>query len=100
MQNAVDRGSGGGYDRNSLRVRGRVRPMLRKLISGCLILLTPCALFAQDTGAAVIYGTGSVYLNGSLLSNSSAVTVGDVVQTRDNCVAKLHPPRATLVVGS
>ena len=56
--------------------------MLRKIISGCLILLTPCALFAQDTGAAVIYGTGSVFLNGAPLSNSSAVTVGDVIQTR------------------
>lgn len=74
--------------------------MLRKIISGFLILLTPCALFAQDTGAAVIYGTGSVYLNGAALSNSSAVTVGDVVQTRDNGVANINAPGATLVVES
>jgi hypothetical protein len=74
--------------------------MLRKIISGCLILLTPCAIFAQDTGAAVIYGTGSVYLNGAALSNSSAVTVGDVVQTRDNGVANINAPGATLVVES
>jgi hypothetical protein len=78
-----------------------MRPkMLRKIISGCLMLLTPCAVFAQDTGAAVIYGTGSVYLNGAALSNSSAVTVGDVIQTRDNGVANINAPGATLVVES
>jgi hypothetical protein len=74
--------------------------MLRKFIGGCLILLTPCALFAQETGAAVIYGTGSVFLNGAQLSNSSAVTVGDVVQTRDNGVANINAPGATVVVES
>jgi hypothetical protein len=86
----------------SLRVSGcdRVRLMLRKLISGCLIFLTPCALFAQETGAAVIYGTGSVFLNGAALSNSSAVTIGDVVQTRDNGVANINAPGATIVVES
>ena len=71
--------------------------MLRKFIIGCLILLTPCVLLAQDTGAAVIYGTGSVFLNGAALSNSSAVTVGDVVQTRDNGVANINAPGATVV---
>lgn len=74
--------------------------MLRKIISGCLILLTPCALLAQETGAAVIYGTGSVFLNGAALSNSSAVTAGDVVQTRDNGVANINAPGATVVVES
>ena len=74
--------------------------MLRKILSGCLILLTPCALFAQETGAAVIYGTGSVFLNGAQLANSSAVTVGDVVQTRDNGVANINAPGATVVVES
>jgi len=74
--------------------------MLRKFISGCLLLLTPCALFAQETGAAVIYGTGAVFLNGAQLSNSSAVTVGDVIQTRDNGVANINAPGATVVVES
>jgi hypothetical protein len=74
--------------------------MLRKFVSGCLILLTPCAVLAQDTGAAVIYGTGSVCLNGAALSNSSAVTVGDVVQTKDNGVANINAPGATVVVES
>ena len=74
--------------------------MLRKFISKCLILLTPCALLAQDTGAAVIYGTGSVFLNGAALTNSSAVTVGDVVQARDNGVANINAPGATVVVES
>jgi len=74
--------------------------MLRKIVSGCLILLSPGLLLAQDGGAAVIYATGSVYLNGALLSNSSAVTVGDVIQTRDNGVANINAPGATVVVES
>jgi len=56
--------------------------MLRRLISWLLVLLTPAALIAADADTAVLYGTGSVYLNGSLLSNSSAVTTGDVIQTK------------------
>jgi hypothetical protein len=74
--------------------------MLRKIVSVFLILLTPCVLFAQETGAAVIYGTGSVFLNGAQLANSSAVTVGDVIQTRDNGVANINAPGATVVVES
>lgn len=103
MQNPIDRTTGAGYDHNdSLLTWTAVgcAVMLRKLISGCLILLTPCALFAQETGAAVIYGTGSVFLNGAQLSNSSAVTVGDVIQTRDNGVANINAPGATVVVES
>ena len=34
------------------------------------------------------------------LSNSSAVTIGDVVQTRDNGVANINAPGATIVVES
>src|SRR6266567_1842059 len=56
--------------------------LLRELTSVLLILLTPCAVLAADTDAAVLYGTGSVYLNGSQLANSSPVTSGDVIQTR------------------
>jgi hypothetical protein len=74
--------------------------MLRKIISGCLLLLTPGALLGQDGGAAVIYGTGSVFLNGAPLTNSSAVTAGDVVQTRDNGVANINAPGVTVVVES
>jgi hypothetical protein len=62
--------------------------------------VTTCALLAQDTGTAVVYGTGSVYLNRAALSNSSAVTVGDVVQTRDNGVANINALGATVVVES
>jgi hypothetical protein len=74
--------------------------MLRKIICGLLILVTPCVLFAQESGVAVIYGTGSVFLNGAQLANSSAVTLRDIVQTRDNGVANINAPGATVVVES
>jgi hypothetical protein len=74
--------------------------MLRKIVCGLLILSTPCVLFAQESGVAVIYGTGSVFLNGALLVNSSAVTVRDVIQTRDDGVANINASGATVVVES
>src|ERR1700722_19987188 len=45
---------------------GRIDPdnsMLRKVISWALFLLVPCSLIAQATGAAMLYGTGAIYLN-------------------------------------
>ena len=74
--------------------------MLHKLISCGLIFLTPCVLFSQETSAAVVYGTGLVYVNGSQLTNSSAVTGGDVIQTKESGAANLSAPGASVVVQS
>ena len=73
--------------------------MLRKVISLFLVLLLSCTLFAQgDT--AVLYGTGSVYLNGAQISNSAAVTNGDVIQTKDTGAANLNAAGSTIVIQS
>src|SRR5260370_3727947 len=74
--------------------------MLRRLLSWLLVLLTPAALIAADADTAVLYGTGSVYLNGSLLSNSSAVTTGDVIQTKETGAANLNAAGSTVVIES
>jgi len=74
--------------------------MLRRLISWLLVLLTPAALIAADADTAVLYGTGSVYLNGSLLSNSSAVTTGDVIQTKETGAANLNAAGSSVVIES
>jgi hypothetical protein len=74
--------------------------MLRKLMSCGLILLTPCVLLAQETSAAMLYGTGSVYVNGAQVTNSLAVTSGDVIQTKDTGAANLSAPGASVVVQS
>src|SRR5437879_4872501 len=74
--------------------------MLRRLVSWLLVLLTPAALIAADADTAVLYGTGSVYLNGSLLSNSSAVTTGDVIQTKETGAANLNAAGSSVVIQS
>src|SRR5215471_7819083 len=73
--------------------------MFRKLISLFLIEVVSFAAFAEgDT--AVLYGTGAVYLNGAQLSNSAAVTNGDVIQTKDTGAANLNATGSTVVIQS
>jgi hypothetical protein len=73
---------------------------LRKIVSGILVVLLPLALSAQTAGTAVVYGTGSVYLNGAQLTTSSATTAGDVIQTRENGFANINAAGSTAVVES
>lgn len=49
---------------------------------------------------AVIYATGTVYVNGAALGNSSAVMAGDVVQTKDNGAANISLTGSSVVVDS
>lgn len=74
--------------------------MLRKIVGCGLLLVTPFSLTAQDSGAAMLQGTGAVYLNGSQLANSSATTNGDVVQTKENGAANLSAPGSSAVIQS
>jgi len=55
-----------------------------------LIAVTPAALIAADSGAAMLYGRGSaVWLNGRPLPRSSAVFPGDLIQTQAESLATL-----------
>jgi hypothetical protein len=73
--------------------------MFRNTISLGLLLLTPCFLAAQESGA-MLSGTGPVYLNGSQLTNSSAVSNGDVIQITENGAANLNAPGSSVVIQS
>jgi len=57
-------------------------------------------VFAQEAGTAVLYGTGSVYLNGAPVSNSSAVGAGDIIQTKETGAANINAPGSSVVVES
>jgi hypothetical protein len=67
----------------------------------CLVVfgLVPVA-FAQNTGVAVVNSTGSVFLNGAQLSNSNAVTAGDIVQTKETGTATINAPGTSIAVES
>lgn len=52
------------------------------------------------SGASVIYGTGTVFVNGAQLTNSGAVMTGDVVQTKEDGAANISLPGSSVVVDS
>src|SRR5258708_25779908 len=74
--------------------------MMRKLISLFVVLLIRSAMIAAEGDTAVLYGTGTVYLNGAQLATSSAVTNGDVIQTKDTGAANLNAAGSSVVIQS
>jgi len=71
---------------------------MRSLIGWALVLLMPCAVFAADGSTGVIYGTGSVYLDGSQLANSAPVMSGDIIETKEVGVAHLDMSGSTAII--
>jgi hypothetical protein len=70
---------------------------LQKTVCLLLIVISPFA-WAQNTGVAVLSGSGSVFLNGGNLSNSNAVVAGDVIQTKENGTATINGPGGSVMV--
>jgi len=75
-------------------------PMLRYVICWVLIVLTPASMVAADveSGAAMVYGKGTVWLNGSPLPRSSAVFPGDLIQTEPESLATLDAAGSGVIV--
>jgi hypothetical protein len=73
---------------------------LRNVICWMMIGTTPASLLAADadSGAAMLYGKGSVWLNGSPLPRSSAVFPGDIIQTQPESVATLDASGSGVIV--
>jgi len=71
--------------------------LLQKWLCLALAAMSPLAL-GQTTGVAVLSGTGNVYLNGGLLSNSNAVVAGDVIQTKDSGTAAVNGPAGSVAI--
>ena len=76
-----------------------MRTCLRRRILSCvMVVIVPAALFAADSGAAMLYSSGSTWLNGSSLPKSSAIFSGDLIQTASGSVAKINASGSSLVV--
>ncbi|HEY7353868.1 MAG TPA: hypothetical protein VH596_13960 [Terriglobales bacterium] len=73
---------------------------MRALIVWFLVVLIPLTIFGADMPSGVIYGTGSVYLDGSLLGNSMPVSSGDVVETKDVSGAHVDLDGSTVMIQS
>jgi len=72
--------------------------LLQKVLSCIMVLVVPAALFAADSGAAMLYSSGPTWLNGSSLPKSSAIFSGDLVQTASGSVAKINASGSSLIV--
>lgn len=71
----------------------------RSKISTCfLVLFTSMAMLAQETGTAVLFGTGTVFLNGAQVTTSSAVSSGDVIQTKDTGAGNITVTGSSAVI--
>lgn len=71
---------------------------LRRMIGLGILCLTPMSLRAADTGAAMVYGKGVVWLNGNPMPDSSAILSGDVVQTKTDSVATINAAGSNVIV--
>jgi hypothetical protein len=71
---------------------------LQKILSCIMVVIVPAALFAADSGAAMLYSDGTTWLNGGSLPKSSAIFTGDLVQTTAGSVAKINALGSSLIV--
>jgi hypothetical protein len=73
----------------------------RKMVSCVLLFLLPGALFAADSNAAMLYTNGAAWVNGAHVPRiSSAIFVGDLLQTRSDSVANINEAGSTITVAS
>jgi hypothetical protein len=72
--------------------------MFRNAICWVMIAVTPSVLVAADSGGAILYGRGPVWLNGKPLPRSSAVFPGDLIQTQAESLANLDAPGSGVIV--
>jgi hypothetical protein len=72
--------------------------LLQKILSCVMVVITPAALLAVDSGAAMLYSNGTTWLNGSSLPKSSAIFSGDLVQTTAGSVAKINASGSSLII--
>jgi len=70
----------------------------RRMVSCVLLLIVPASLFGADNGAAMLYADGAAWLNGAHVPKSSAIFVGDLVQTRSDSAANIHAPGSSITV--
>lgn len=69
-----------------------------KIVACGLILLFPASMFAADTPSAMLYSHGKSLLNGNTISRSSALFLGDLVQTNSDSVANINATGSSVIV--
>jgi hypothetical protein len=75
------------------------RSAFRKMASCVLVFTFPASMMAADSGAAMLYTNGTAWVNGAHVPrSSSAIFVGDLLQTRADSVANINASGSTVTV--
>src|SRR5215471_19675987 len=75
-----------------------VMSALRGMVSSALVVLFPVSLFAADTPSAMLYSHGTATLNGNPVARSSAVFLGDLVQTNPDSVVNITATGSSVMI--
>lgn len=75
-----------------------MRTIPAKILAGMLTVIFPASMFAADTPGAMVYSHGTALVNGNSVARSSALFLGDVVQTRPDSVANISATGSSVIV--
>jgi hypothetical protein len=69
------------------------------MVSCVLMLIFPGSLLAADSNAAMLYTNGAAWVNGAHVPRaSSAIFIGDALQTNADSVANINQPGSSMTV--
>jgi hypothetical protein len=71
---------------------------LRTIFCWLLLAVMPAALLGANSGAAMLYAQGIVWLNGASVPRTSAVFPGDLVQTKADAVVHINAAGSSVMV--
>src|ERR1039457_6299260 len=71
---------------------------LRSAVCCWLVFLFPAHMLGGETASAMLYTTGSAWLNGSEVPKSAAVFSGDMLQTRPDSTASIQTNGSSVMV--
>lgn len=75
------------------------RSAFRGMVSCVLMFVFPGSLLAADSNAAMVHTNGAAWINGTHVPrDSSAIFVGDSLQTRNDSVANINEPGSTITI--
>ena len=75
-----------------------MRSVQAKILASMLMVIFPSAMFAADTPGAMVYSHGTALVNGNSVARSSALFLGDLVQTRSDSVANISSTGSSVIV--
>jgi len=76
----------------------RANMNLYRHVTCVLVLALPASLIAADSATAILYSSGTAWINGASVPKSSAVFAGDLVQTRSDSVANIKSAGSDILV--